>query len=506
MSRARSAAHALTPRRPAPERHGAHYVFGVRAVWTAAFLVLLTAGAGHAETIVVTPQLDGGLERIEAAVAGDEVLLAPGVYRFRLALVNSGSPGNPIVIRALDPSDPPVFDYSGAPLTDWPGGTNELYWRAAWVVSGDDLDIRSIAFRGTSLDGGNPAAVRVDGARVRLTALDVRSCAGGVEVVFGRDVTIEDSRFDRNGTHLNLFGGGPVVARGNLMTDSEGFNVYSASGDVLLEANWFARSGGFGALFDTCAFACGGTGNQPLPRRLSVRGNVWVQNTTMPNGTFFVGVLGSGSPSTDGTGLTQPSLVDFSYNTFVGRLPTPSAALLINADALHQTQVSVTNNAFENFGSVVEDISGTPNRLDGGGNWVTGAPTVVGLPAPLVGDAGELTTNFRPLPGSGLLDQAIAVSPQLVPSFEFKGDESTGPGARPRVGAKTIGAFEFGSAPADAGSDAGLSSQGDDGGVSGRRTLGVSCSSVSGGLIWLVLAWGLRRRTTQTAGIRSFSA
>jgi hypothetical protein len=432
------------------------------------FAVVFSTSA-HAETIQISPDLDGGFERVEAAVAGDEVVFAPGVYRFRLALQNSGTPTSPIVLRAQDPANPPVFDYSGAELTNWPGGMNGLFWRAAWVITGDDLQLRSIAFRGTAQMGGSPAAVRVDSARVQLSNLDVRGCSGGVEVVMGRDVTIENSRFHANATHLNLFGGGPIVVRGNLFTDAIGANLYAAAADVLVEANWFARAGGFGALMETCGFGCGGTGMQPVSRRTVLRGNVWVQNTVVGNPTFFIGFLGN-SVSADGTGFTQPNVIEFAFNTVIGRVPSPASALLVNVEPIHQTRLTVLNNAFDNFGTLVEDSSASREALvDGGGSWATGSPITINLPAPITGATTEWTSTFRPLPDSGLVDNAVPVDPSVAPGFEFAGDETSGPGFRPRGAVRTIGAFEF-ETPVDAGQGTRPSVDGGvDGGVDDLR-------------------------------------
>ena len=163
-----------------------------------AIVVGLLAQVVLGATIHLDP--DAGYQPIEAAQAGDEVVLAPGTYRFRLALTVSGTPANPIVIRGEDPSQPPLFDYSGAELMSFPGsnaGSNPE--RAAWDVVGSDLEFRSIAFRGAATAGPlAPAAIRFSGGeRHRVSDLRVEACEGGIENVGGA-LVVERSRLHRN--------------------------------------------------------------------------------------------------------------------------------------------------------------------------------------------------------------------------------------------------------------------------------------------------------------------
>src|SRR5450759_2321994 len=79
----------------------------------------LAARGGSAATINVMPS--DGYAKIEAAQPGDEVVLAPGQYGFRLYLTKQASAASPIVIRAQDPLNPPVFDLSATLVENAPG-------------------------------------------------------------------------------------------------------------------------------------------------------------------------------------------------------------------------------------------------------------------------------------------------------------------------------------------------------------------------------------------------
>src|SRR5262245_54663523 len=70
-------------------------------------IMLLICLAGVSlQAKVVNITTNDSYAKIEAAVAGDEVVIASGTYGFRLYLTHQGTPNNPIVIRALDPAHP----------------------------------------------------------------------------------------------------------------------------------------------------------------------------------------------------------------------------------------------------------------------------------------------------------------------------------------------------------------------------------------------------------------
>ena len=68
-----------------------------------AALALAAAPGTRAATIQVGPT--DSYDKIEAAGPGDEVVIAPGKYAFRVHLTRSAPADQPIVIRAQDPSN-----------------------------------------------------------------------------------------------------------------------------------------------------------------------------------------------------------------------------------------------------------------------------------------------------------------------------------------------------------------------------------------------------------------
>lgn len=94
--------------------------------WAAWIPLCLTIACGShlfAKTIdvVADDPVAVNLAKIEGAAAGDEVLVAPGTYRFRVFLDRHDTARQPIIIRARDPGNRPVWDLQGKPVAEWPG-------------------------------------------------------------------------------------------------------------------------------------------------------------------------------------------------------------------------------------------------------------------------------------------------------------------------------------------------------------------------------------------------
>jgi len=77
------------------------------------------ASAAHGATIEVTPA--DSFAKIEGAKPGDEVIIDPGTYKFRVYLQTKATTTQPIVIHAKDPANPPVWDLNGSNVEAAPG-------------------------------------------------------------------------------------------------------------------------------------------------------------------------------------------------------------------------------------------------------------------------------------------------------------------------------------------------------------------------------------------------
>ena len=177
-----------------------------------------------AATIMVSPT--DSYTKIEAAQAGDDVVIAPGTYKFLVYLTQKG----PITIHAQDPTNPPVWDLSGMMLDTAPGSyTAGDRNRGCWQLSGaSDITIESIVFTNCRNSSQNAAGIRYyEGT----TGLTIRDCVfrtndngltGGTQ---NSDATVEFSEFDSNGntsasspTHNIYIYGGRMRCAGRTST------------------------------------------------------------------------------------------------------------------------------------------------------------------------------------------------------------------------------------------------------------------------------------------------
>src|SRR5688572_28758226 len=85
------------------------------------FVVAAGAGCIAPQAAVINVTTNDNYTKIESANPGDEVVIAPGTYAFRVQLTKQAGVTNPIVIRALDPANPPVWDFATTLVENAPG-------------------------------------------------------------------------------------------------------------------------------------------------------------------------------------------------------------------------------------------------------------------------------------------------------------------------------------------------------------------------------------------------
>ena len=83
--------------------------------------VVLAGGWSAAQATVINVGPGDNYSKLEGAQPGDQVLIAPGTYAFRVYLTAQAAPTNPIVIQAQDPSNPPVWDFGTNLVDNAPG-------------------------------------------------------------------------------------------------------------------------------------------------------------------------------------------------------------------------------------------------------------------------------------------------------------------------------------------------------------------------------------------------
>src|SRR5579872_473556 len=103
----------------------------------AGLALVLASGPGVARAAVVHVTPADSYAKIEAAAPGDEVVIAPGTYAFRVYLTRQAPAASPILIHAEDPSNPPVWDMGSTLVEAAPGsyGAGDK-GRGCWQISG----------------------------------------------------------------------------------------------------------------------------------------------------------------------------------------------------------------------------------------------------------------------------------------------------------------------------------------------------------------------------------
>jgi hypothetical protein len=430
------------------------------ATISTALVALLVPLAARAAIIEVGPADD--YTKIESAVAGDTVLIAPGTYRFRVFLKNSGTADQPIVIKAKDPTQKPVWDLDGKLVEDWPGSYNAGdKGRAGFQITGSHVQLIGLVIQNCKSSSENAAGVRFYGGASDVVMRDMlfRHNENGVDGS-GDKIVIEFSEFDANGhpgaaqpTHNMYVFGGDFTLRYSYVHDSaDAQNFHLRCVTCLLEYNWFARANNYEGDLMTSNGSTGGL------QRLVMRGNVIVQSKAPTNKSKILTMYND-------TGTPGVSMeVNLAWNTIIGQNLGSVVVQHANAD-LVSTKSVLSNNVIVGITKAFEIVTAAKATTSGSNNWFpTGATALGALTGTLFGASAGLDADFRPTTGSALLGKADpAVTP--LPVAEYFRNESIKDLFRTRTSAKDLGAFEstttgagigpYGTPPlADAGPDA----------------------------------------------------
>src|SRR5438445_7522 len=147
---------------------------GSCSVWKGAVALAMGLGWSDAGAAVITVTTNDNFTTIEGANPGDEVVIAPGTYAFRVYLIKQATPTNPIAIHAQYPTNPPVWDFGTNLVENAPGSyTAGDRGRGGWQFSGaQNYSISGIVFRHCRTASYNSAGIRYYNGTTNLCVKD----------------------------------------------------------------------------------------------------------------------------------------------------------------------------------------------------------------------------------------------------------------------------------------------------------------------------------------------
>jgi hypothetical protein len=416
----------------------------------------LVAAPTFAKTITIAATDD--YTKMEAAVAGDEVVIAPGTYKFRVDWETSGTAQNPITVHAQDPNNRPIWDLNGTPVGMAPGSyTAGDKGRGCWQFHGGYYRVDGIIFR-NCVDHGS-AGIRV----INVPSVEVRHTlfqnnTNGMTGA-GDGTVIEDCEFDSNGkalagdqpAHQIYIFGGTLTVRGSYFHDSPlGQNFHVRARDATLEYNFFTRPGSYMGDLMTCEYLCGGSGTAGITQKMLLRGNVIEQSMPANHSQLIALLNDEPTGNADSTGQVDHMDITLLYNTIIGQPGVINSVVHHLNDSGISTAAHLSDNVVTNFKSLNEIASTTlPYSVDGDNNWVTTGSDATMLTGTLSGADPMLDASYLPLSGSPVIGKAKALGAQ-APSLEYLATAST----QARASANDVGAYESGTIAPDLSSGA----------------------------------------------------
>jgi hypothetical protein len=422
----------------------------------------VSAGRLTSDAAIINVTTNDNYTKIESANPGDEVVIAPGTYAFRVHLTKQASVANPIIIRALDPANPPVWDFGSTLVENAPGSyTAGDRGRGGWQFSGArNYRISGIVFRNCRNASRNSAGIRYYNTTTNLYLKDCvfhlndNGLTGGTQ---DSQATVEFCEFNANGntqasapTHNIYVYGGYLTMRYCYVHDPvQGQNFHIRCRESTFEYNWFARANSYeGDLMSNDDFS----GPGPFSQTMTLRSNVIIQKSNPNNNSQIVAMYNDG-------GLANLTLnVRAFYNTYIGNGGTGAFIHASNADGT-QMNAEISNNIIFGTGRPALIDNTNAASVTGVNNWIR-TNAVVGTPTSgyLSNSVRSASPGFRNAAAQDytLTNNSVcigAASPTVfgLPGREYFFNEATNRQWRIRDAARDLGAFESASPNAPVG-------------------------------------------------------
>jgi len=287
---------------------------------------------------------------LEWAKAGDTVEIAPGTYQFRVYLNNHGTAQKPIIIKAKDPGNPPVWDLSGRDCGSWPGSYNQGdLKRGAWQIQGSHYFISDIVFKNahTTRGGGigDSSGLRVKGGY----NITIRNCRfegndNGVSG-FGENILYENCVFTKNGSNgqgdrahnIYLHGGSQTFRYCRITDAKEGQNIHLRGKRFRFEYCWIENEGTY--MGDLMVSESDWSRSRGLDSTLTLIGCVIIGAPNPMNDTKFFTMYNS--PPAEKVSMR----INMYYNTLIGN-GKDAAVIRFTDSGLEKQEAYLYNNIF----------------------------------------------------------------------------------------------------------------------------------------------------------------
>src|SRR5882762_5085175 len=407
-------------------------------------------GCACVEAAVINITTNDNYTKIEAANPGDEVVIAPGTFAFRVYLTKQAGVTNPIIIRAQDPANPPVWDFGNTLVENAPGSyTAGDRGRGGWQFSGArNYRISGIVFRHCRTASFNSAGIRYYNTTTNLYIKDCvfhlndNGLTGGTQ---NSEATVEFCEFNANGntnaslsspTHNIYVYDGYLALRYCYVHDPvQGQNFHIRCRNATLEYNWFARAKSYeGDLMTDDDFSGAG----PFSQTMTLRGNVIVQKSNPLNNSQIVAIYNDGGQ----TNLTMTGRAI--YNTFVGVNTNSAFVHVSNADGTRMN-AEISDNIISGTTRPFLIENTATGTVYGMNNWLKTNATV----GPLIASVQSASPGFRNAAAQDytLTNNRVCIGAGNAavsgpPGREYFLNEATNRQWRIRAAARDIGAFE----------------------------------------------------------------
>lgn len=409
----------------------------------------------YAATLHITPK--DNYSKIEQAQAGDTVLIAPGTYTFRVMLKQKGTLDKPILIRAQDPTQKPVWDLKGKAVRNWPGSyTAGDRGRACWQIKGSHYIISGIIFRNCQ-DQSSAGLRTINSGPVTVRDCVFENSTNGVTGSSERFV-IEHSEFFKNGKlttagnpshNIYIYGGVFILRYSYLYAPLRGQNLHIRARESHIEYNWIVRPGSYPIDLMSCNTQCGGKGDAPITQTMWLKGNLIDQEGASNSSQLIALFSDYSSGSFDKSGKAARFDLHMLHNTVIGnkkaRERTQNLVNMRN-DTI-ETHVWLYNNIFHQINQIVSIRDPKRNNwsLQGGHNWLAQGTTQSQLKNSLTGtspgfiDARQKRYQLQPT--SPCRNKAVAQKTSI--DKEYYLNEQQKRQYRKRSSTRDLGAFEY---------------------------------------------------------------